>query len=85
MGKYIVQYNRKKCISVGACEAVNPERWSVSETRKADLRGAVFNEQTQLFELEINQDELHKMQLAADGCPKLIIHVIDKESGKIII
>ncbi|MEK6887408.1 MAG: ferredoxin [Candidatus Aenigmatarchaeota archaeon] len=82
MRKYIVQYNRKKCIGVGVCEAVNPERWSVSETRKADFRGAVFNEQTQLFELEINQNELDRMQIAADGCPKHAIQIIDKEAWK---
>lgn len=85
LSKWLVQYDRKTCIGSGTCEAVNPERWKVLDTKKAELKGAVFNEQSQMYELEIGDEELEKMKAAADGCPPNCIHIINKETGEKII
>lgn len=83
--KWLVQYDRKTCIGSGTCEAMNPERWKLLDTRKAELKGAIFNEQSQMFELEINDDEFEKMKAAAEGCPPICIHIINKETGEKVI
>ena len=83
--KWLVQYDRKGCIGAGTCEAVNPERWKLLDTKKAELRGARQNEHNQMFELEIGDDELAKMKAAAEGCPKNVIHIINKETGEKVI
>ena len=84
-GKYLVQYDRKGCIGAGTCEAMNPERWHVGENKKAELKGSSFNEQSQTYEAYINDDELEKMKAAAEGCPKLVIHITNTETGEKII
>lgn len=83
--KWLIQYDRKTCIGSGTCEAVNPERWHVLDTKKAELKGATFNEQSQMYELEISDEELEKMKAAAEGCPPNCIHIINKETREKII
>ncbi len=83
-GKWLVQYDKKGCIGAGTCEAMNPERWTVNETRKAELKGSVSSDGA-LFELNIDDSELEKMKAAAEGCPKNVIHIINKETGEKII
>lgn len=83
--KWLIQYDRKTCIGSGTCEAMNPERWRVLDTKKAELKGSVFNEQSQMHELEISDEELEKMKAAAEGCPPNCIHIINKETGEKII
>ena len=83
-GKWLVEYDRKGCIGAGTCEAMNPERWHVLESMKAELKGAVQG-QSGFFELTIGDDEIAKMKTAAEGCPKLVIHITNKETGEKII
>ena len=84
-GKWLVEYDRKGCIGAGTCEVMNPERWKVLDTRKAELKGSELNEQAQMFELMIGDDELKKMKEAADCCPKLVIHITNMETGEKVI
>ena|SRR3989338_6276986 len=82
--KWLVQYDRKGCIGAATCEAVNPERWSVQGSGKAELKGSSSKDGV-LYELEIDDSEIEKMKAAAEGCPKNVIHIIDKETGEKII
>ncbi len=75
---YLVQYNKKGCIGAGACVAMNPERWELLQTGKAELKGS--KEKDGMFELEIGEEELEKMKAAAGGCPKEVIHIINQET-----
>lgn len=83
--KYLVQYDRKGCIGAGICEAMNPELWKVLDTKKAELKDSALNEQNQMFELYIDESEFEKMKAAAEGCPKLVIHIINMDTGEKII
>lgn len=84
-GKWLVQYDRKGCIGAGTCEAMNPERWKVLDTMKAELKGSSLNGENQMLELTISDSELEKMRAAAEGCPKNVIHIINKETGEKVI
>lgn len=82
--KWLVQYDRKGCIGAGTCEAMNPERWKVLDTRKAELKGSASKDGV-IYEVEIGDGEIDKMKAAAEGCPKNVIHIINKETGEKII
>ncbi|MBS3050879.1 MAG: ferredoxin [Candidatus Aenigmarchaeota archaeon] len=84
-GKWLVQYDKKGCIGAATCEAVYPERWNVQGSGKAELKGSKSSDGITLFELQIGQDEFDKMKAAAEGCPKNVIHIINKETGEKII
>jgi len=77
--KFVVTYDLKGCIGAGACEAVDPKHWKVMENMKAELKGST--EKDGIFVLEINEPEVVAMKAAAEGCPKNVIHITDKESG----
>ena len=85
MAKYLVQYERKGCIGAAVCAAVNADDWVMNSDGKADLIGGAFNEATQMFEREIDENQLEVMKAAAEGCPAIVIHITNKETGEKII
>ncbi len=83
MAKYKVTYDREGCISAAACVAVNAKYWELDAADgRANLKGGIKNEQTGLFELEIDESELEDMKNAAQVCPVLIIHIFNAETGE---
>ena len=85
MAKYLVQYERKGCIGAAICAAVDPENWVMNADAKADLIDGVFNEATQMWEREIDESQLEVMKAAAEGCPAIVIHITNKETGEKLI
>lgn len=84
MAKYKITYDREGCISAAACVAVNPKFWVLDAADgKANLIGGTKNEETGLFELEIDESELEEMKKAAEVCPVLIIHIYAENGEKI--
>jgi len=85
--KIKIEYDRKGCIGAGACEAVNPENFEVEETRKAKLLDGKLNEQTQMFEkiIDVDGEDLENLKIAADGCPRTVIHLTNLDTGEKII
>lgn len=78
MAKYRVSYDKDGCIGAFACFAVAPEFWTQDNTtNKVDLKDATFNEQTNRFELIIDEKDLQLMQDSADVCPVKVI-IIEK-------
>lgn len=82
MPKFLVEFDEKKCIGSGVCEAVCPEFWVLKENRKAMLKGSRKNEQTGLFELMVDEKDAGCNRLAADGCPPGCIKVKNMETGE---
>lgn len=84
MTKYKVTYDREGCISAAACVGVNPRYWELDAADgRANLKGSTKNEQTGLWEMEIDESELQEMKSAAEVCPVLIIHIYDEKSEKV--
>ena len=67
-----------KCISCGACAAINPECWEMDEQGLAHLKGSAKVDDH--YELEIDEKDKDSNQEAAEVCPVNIINVkkIDK-------
>jgi len=85
MGNYKIVYDKESCIGAGTCEAVSPENWKVDNAAgKADLVGAKDMGDGN-FELDIEDKDLDMHMQAAQGCPVLCIHIVDKRNGKRLI
>ncbi|MFH0889901.1 MAG: ferredoxin [Candidatus Aenigmatarchaeota archaeon] len=82
---YKVEYDRTNCIGAGICAALNPENFKINDDTKADFLEAKLNEKTGMWEREITEKELEKVMAAASGCPVLVIHITDKETGEKLI
>lgn len=81
--KYKVTYDREGCISAAACVGVDPKYWELDAADgKANLKGSTKNEETGLWEMEIDEAELADMKAAAEVCPVLIIHIFNAETGE---
>lgn len=81
MAKYIIQYDRNGCIGAGVCAAVAPDHWVMNQDGKADLVDGKQVAEGQ-FEREIDEKDLEINKQAAEGCPAVVIHIINKETGE---
>ncbi len=84
MGKrYVVRYDREGRIGAAACVAADSEDWTLStEDAKADLKASSKDASTGEFVREIDEAELPRNKLAAEGCPVKVIKIFDKDSGQ---
>jgi len=64
--------DRTKCIGCGACVAVCPKYWEMSDDGLATLKGGKINAKTGNVELE-SEDGCNKE--AAESCPVQIIKI----------
>ncbi len=81
--KYVVRYDREGCIGAAACVAADSEDWELStEDAKADLRQSSKDASSGEFVREIDEEDLPRNKLAAEGCPVKVIKIFDKDSGR---
>jgi ferredoxin len=83
--KWLIQYDRRVCIGSGTCAAVCEKHWRMKDDGKAELIGAVFNNETQMFEKAVPDSEFEGNRMAAEGCPPICIHITNTETGEKII
>jgi len=83
MTKIKIVYDRKNCISVGSCALLAERFWKMNqEDGKADLIGSRPKEgEDDVWEREIEDDDLEENKEAARNCPVAVIKIFDK-SGK---
>ena len=77
MAKYKITYDRKNCIGAFTCEGVTPEFWLRPKDgeEKANLKDAVLNEETGMYELIIDEKDYEQNRVAADVCPVKVIKI----------
>ncbi len=83
--RYKIVYDREGCIGAAACVAAYPERWSLADDGKADVKDGTHNDDNTEQVLEFTEEEFQKMMDAAQACPVTVIHIIDLETGQRII
>lgn len=85
--QYRIVYNRDGCIGAGVCAAVAEKHWVMNQDGKADLVDANKEEKEgkEQWVREIEESELDVNKQAAEGCPALVIHIYNKETGEKII
>jgi ferredoxin len=75
MTKYKIIFDREACIGALSCNVVAPEFWELSKDGKVDLKGAKLNEETNKFELIVDEKDLKLNKEAESVCPVLAIKV----------
>jgi len=75
MAKYRIIYNRKECIGAGACATMVPRFWEMDDDNKANFIGAKLNEETGLYELDVEEKDLEDSLESARVCPVEVIEV----------
>ena len=84
--KYIVKYDREGCIGAAACVGMDAKDWVLDDSDgKANLLEGSYDDTSGLWIKEIDEGELEAMMNAAKGCPVVVIHIFDKETGEQLI
>ena len=79
--KFVIQYERERCIGAAVCVAFSQKDWIINDDGKADLiEGKDVG--SDIWEKEIDEEDFEANRQAAEGCPVNVIHIIDKETGK---
>jgi len=81
--KYIIKYDKDGCIGVGACVDVSAKFWKMVG-EKAELIGSKLNENDNIYELEIEENDLKEVLESAEVCPVNVIKIINKETKEYI-
>ncbi len=82
MVKLRIEYDKNGCIGAAACVAVDPLRYKLDNSGKADLLGS--SQEGNLQILEVETDDPTTVVEAARACPVLIIKVINKDTGEVL-
>lgn len=83
MAQFRIQHERWKCIACGACAAVNPDDWVMSqEDGFSDLKGAPRKQVAEgiLEERDVDEAAFEKNKPAGEACPVACIHIIKADS-----
>lgn len=83
--RYKIIYDREGCIGAAACVAAYPERWSLADDGKADVKDGTHNDDNTEQQLEFSEEEFQKMMDSAQACPVNVIHIVDLETGQRVI
>ncbi|MBI4215000.1 ferredoxin, partial [archaeon] len=80
MVKYRVTFDKELCVGAGYCSAADPQDWHVNFYKdggdgKAELAGAVLNQQTGLYELIVDEQFAERNRKAETVCPVFAIKV----------
>ena len=75
MTKYKIIYDREACIGALDCIAVSKKLWILKEDYKVDLNGATFNEETQKWELIVDEKDFDIAKSSEEVCPVLAIKI----------
>ena len=71
--KYIIEYDKNKCIGAASCSVIAPETFIMNDENRAEIRHDVE---------DFNTDEL--IMDAAMSCPVFAIKIINKETNEVI-
>ncbi len=82
MPTYKVIYDRKNCSGVAACNIVAEAFWKMAEDGRADLVGAK-QIGDDIWELEIDEENMPINVEAARYCPMLVIKIIDPQGKEV--
>ena len=81
---YLLEQDRLNCIGCGACVAVAPDHWEVSEDGKVSITNGKTR-QDGWEEKPISKQELQENVEAAESCPVSVIHITSTKDGKKLI
>lgn len=82
--KYKLEQDHVNCIGCGACVAVAPDHWEMSDDGKASIiKGKKRDDSWE--EQDITEKDLQHNKEAAESCPVTVIHITDMEKNEKIL
>lgn len=78
---YMIKYDRPNCIGAGVCAAVAPDHWEMDADGKANLLDSKKLD-NEIFEKQINEDQLDVNKQAAEGCPVQVIKMFNNKTNE---
>lgn len=84
MSRFVIEFDRERCIGAGACEAACPKFWRLTG-EKAELLGGTPEKDNAIQTCEIDNVDLKCNIDAARTCPVNAIHIINKETREKIV
>lgn len=69
MVKYKIELDRDICIGTFSCSAAAENFWLEGDDGMVNLANAVYNEETEKWELIIDENDFATNRDAEDGCP----------------
>ena len=75
MAKYKIIYDREACIGALDCIEISKELWVLKDDYKVDLTGAKLNEETNKWELIVDEKNFNIAKASEEACPVLAIKV----------
>ena len=69
MAKYKIELDRDVCIGTFSCTAAAEDFWLEGDDGMVNLTNAVYNEETEKWELVIDEKYLEQNREAEGGCP----------------
>ena len=82
--EFLLEQDRLNCIGCGACVAVSPSQWEVSEDGKVSIIGGKVRKDG-WEEKKITSEELEENMEAAESCPVTVIHITSMKDKKRLI
>ena len=85
MTDIIIEHDRPNCIGCGACAAIAPKFWEMSDDdgKSNIIKGKQLDNGNE--ELEIKQKDFADNMEAAEACPVNVIHLIKKDTKEKLI
>ena len=81
MPKITIKVDKELCIGAAACVVVDPTTFVMNDENKAYVLDHGQDDQLYERQVEVTEEELERIILAAESCPVLAVAVID-ENGK---
>ena len=81
MPKIKIKVDKELCIGAAACVVVDPATFVMNDENKAYVLDHGQDDQIYQRELEVSDEELSRILLAAESCPVLAVIITD-ENGK---
>ncbi|MBR9706764.1 ferredoxin [Candidatus Pacearchaeota archaeon] len=83
MAKFKIDLVKNDCIGCGACTAVSPEFWEMTDDGKTTIKGGEKVNSNE--EMEIGEKDLASNKEAAESCPVNVIHITNLENNEKVI
>ncbi len=79
MVKYKIIFNKDVCIGALACMSISPEFFEPDDGTKVNLIKGKFNEETNCYEIIIDEKDFLLNKYAEENCPVKAIKIIKIE------
>jgi ferredoxin len=81
---YLLELDRLNCIGCGACVAVAPDHWELTDEGKVSITNGKKRPDS-WEEKDLSKQEFQENMEAAESCPVNVIHISSKKDGKRLI